>query len=43
MQQLLWMRPDFGGLTRGGVAGNLFFTASDFHYFDYGAVYELTP
>jgi uncharacterized repeat protein (TIGR03803 family) len=35
--------PSFGGLTRRGTAGNLFFTASDFHYFDFGAVYELTP
>jgi uncharacterized repeat protein (TIGR03803 family) len=31
-----------GGLTR-DAHGNCFFTASDFHYFAYGDVYELTP
>ncbi len=36
-----WL-PSLGGITR-DAAGNLFFTASDQHYFAYGDVYELTP
>ncbi len=37
----LWL-PSLGGLTRNS-AGNLFFTASDQHYFAFGDVYELVP
>ena len=37
----LWL-PSLGGIAR-DAAGNLFFTASDQHYFAYGDVFELTP